>query len=167
MNVSTPAPQPSSSNPAGVFTEPGMRDFLALPLRVANDAAEVSALELSAPVRLYICLHVYRMLSQAVVKGRDQSSLKRSLRGYATTIASRSASGNSECAMPRTSISTPLVKSATTGCMYCGIPSVVCRAIAVHTISISCCGILWWRRNAVRLTAILRRQSMSRNIAPM
>jgi hypothetical protein len=43
--------------------------------------------------------------------------------------------------MPRTSISTPAVTSATTGCMCCGIPAGVCSAIAVQTVSISCCAI--------------------------
>ena len=62
------------------------------------------------------------------------SSLKRPERGCARTTASRSASVNSENAMPSTSISTPAVTSATTGCMCCGMPGVVCSAIAVQTV---------------------------------
>src|ERR1700730_13525138 len=76
------------------------------------------------------------------------SSLKRLGRGCAGTTASRSASVNSEKAMPSTSISTPAVTSAMTGCMCCGMPGVVCSAIAVHTVSMSC-GAMPWPRSKV------------------
>src|ERR1700741_2043268 len=49
-------------------------------------------------------------------------SVKRAERGCAWTMASRSASVNSENAMPSTCISAPAVTSAMTGCMNCGMP---------------------------------------------
>src|SRR5580692_4097615 len=76
------------------------------------------------------------------------SSLKWGVRGCACTTASRSASLYAAYLSPSTSISTPAVTSATTGCMCCGMPGVVCSAIAVHTVSISCCDIPCPRRKS-------------------
>src|ERR1700738_1575344 len=51
------------------------RDFLALPLRTADDTAEVHALELCILVRQYVCLHIAEcrlgLVLDAVVKGLD------------------------------------------------------------------------------------------------
>src|SRR5260370_23668815 len=57
------------------FYRAPLRGFLALPLRTADDAAEVRALELWIFVRQYICLHIaecrLRLMLDAVVKGLD------------------------------------------------------------------------------------------------
>src|ERR1700730_15970881 len=54
--------------------------FLALPLRTADDTAEVRALELWILVRQHICLHIaecrLRLLLNAVVKGLDDVFFK-------------------------------------------------------------------------------------------
>ena len=52
--------------------------------------------------------------------------------------------------MPSTSISTPAVTRATTGCMCTGMPGVVCSAIAVQTRSMS------RRRDVVGLQEVAR-----------
>src|ERR1700757_1462523 len=55
-------------------------DLLALPLRTADDTAEVDALELRILVRQYICLHIaecrLRLVLDAVVKGLDDVFFK-------------------------------------------------------------------------------------------
>src|SRR5258706_10754490 len=56
------------------------RDFLTLPLRTADDTAEVNALEFWILVRQYICLHIaeccLRLVLDAVVKGLDDVLFK-------------------------------------------------------------------------------------------
>src|SRR6266700_2194827 len=55
-------------------------DFLALPVRTADDTAEVHALELWILVRQHICLHIaecrLRLVLDAVVKGLDDVFFK-------------------------------------------------------------------------------------------
>jgi hypothetical protein len=57
-----------------------LRDFLALPLRGADDTAEVHALEPWILVRQDICLHIaegrLRLLLDAIVKGLDDVFFK-------------------------------------------------------------------------------------------
>src|ERR1700738_2007634 len=57
-----------------------LKNFLALPLRTADDTAEVHAPELWILVRQYICLHVaecsLRLVLDAVVKGLDDIFFK-------------------------------------------------------------------------------------------
>src|ERR1700692_4672067 len=64
----------------GRSTERALRDFLPLPLRTADDTAEVHALELWILVRQYICLHIaecrLRLVLDAVVKGLDDVFFK-------------------------------------------------------------------------------------------
>src|ERR1700674_2868752 len=56
------------------------RDLSALPLRTADDTAEVHALKLWILVRQYICLHIaecrLRLVPDAVVKGLDDVFFK-------------------------------------------------------------------------------------------
>ena len=77
-----------------------LRNFSALPLRTADDTAEVHALEPWILVRQYICLHIaecrLRLVLDAFVKGLDTVLFEVLMRGYAATIALRSASENSE-----------------------------------------------------------------------
>src|SRR5216683_904027 len=65
---------------SGRSTEPRLRDLLALPLRTADDTAEVHALELWILVRQYICLHIaecrLRPVLDAIVKGLDNVFFK-------------------------------------------------------------------------------------------
>src|SRR5215469_2543713 len=92
--------------------------FSAGPSGGADHAAETDRPEGRILVGEYIGLDVAeaRLGSgrDGVVKGLDDLFLER---GCARTTASRSASVNSENAMPSASISTPAVTSAMTGCM--------------------------------------------------
>jgi hypothetical protein len=62
------------------FSERPLRDFLALPLRTADDTAKVHAPELWILVRQYICLHIsecrLRLVLDALVKGLDDVFFK-------------------------------------------------------------------------------------------
>src|SRR3954452_14995 len=95
---------------------------LPAPGRSSDDAAKIAACEVRILVRKHVSLDVaecrLRLVLDAVVEGLNDVFLFNCIvRGCACRTAARSASLYSAYFMPSTSISTPAVTKATTGCI--------------------------------------------------
>jgi hypothetical protein len=95
------------------------------------------------PAPLFLWLRSALILTQRPQARQAEARITRRKLSLRKTVSAKS-----RYPIPSTSISTPAVTNATTVCMYCGIPGVVCSAIAVQTMSMSCSEILCWLRKA-------------------
>src|ERR1700704_4845821 len=118
-----------------------MSGMSASPGGPADDAAEVAAVEMRLLVRKDVGLDVAEgrigLVLDAVVEGLDDVFFEMLRAGMALHDRLALDVAVFGIGQPQHVHLTPAVTSATTGCMCCGIPGVVWRAIAVQTVAIS------------------------------
>lgn len=112
---------------------------LRFPGRPADDAAEVAAVEMRVLVREDVGLDVAEgsvgLMLDAVIEGLDDILLE--VVGAGMGVDNLFSFGIAVFGVSQSEHSTPAVTRATTGCMCCGMPGVVCSAMAVQTRSMT------------------------------